>query len=223
MTRPVKTSPTFPNLHFHTCSTPASVASCRLERNVGFHLVRPGRVPRDLLDRHALYPRRPRRVALTRWLGTRCTRAALGAWRSPMARHVLPRDLLARHALYPCRPRRAALTRWLGTYSRTTGWLGTRCTRAALGARRSPDGSARTPAPPSARGARQMARHALPRDLLARHALYPRRPRRVALTRWLGTHSRATCWLNARKCPSGDTGKAGEELCFARVIHVSAS
>ena len=45
----------------------------------------------------------------------------------------------------------------------------------------------------------------VPRDLLARHALYPRRPRRVALTRWLGTRSRATCWLNARKCPSGDT------------------
>ena len=120
MTRPVKMSPTFPNLHFHTCSTPASVASCRLERNVGFHLVRPGRVPRDLLVRHALYPRRPRRAALTRWLGT---------WRSP--------DGSVRT---PARP----------------------------------VGSARAvPAPPSARGAHQMARHALPRDLLAERTEVP--------------------------------------------------
>ena len=81
-----------------------------------------------------------------------------------MARHVLLRDLLARHALYPRRPRRVALTRWLGTH----------CTRAALGARRSPDGSARAvPAPPSARGAHQMARHALPRDLLAERTEVP--------------------------------------------------
>ena len=118
MTRPVKTSPTFPNLHFHTCSTPASVASCRLERNVGFHFA--------MLDFTSVV-----RVA-----------------------------------------------------SRATCWLGTRCTRAALGARRSPDGSARTPArpdgsaravpaPPSARGAHQMARHALPRDLLAERTEVP--------------------------------------------------
>ena len=98
-------------------------------RNVGFHLVRPGRVPRDLLARHALYPRRPRR---------------------------------------------AALTRWLGTYSRATCWRGTRCTRAALGAWRSPDGSARAvPALPSARGAHQMARYAFPRDLLAERTEVP--------------------------------------------------
>ena len=138
----------------------------------------------------------------TCWRDTRCTRAALGAWRSPdgsaravpappsargahqMARYALPRDLLARHALYPRRPRRVALTRWLGTRSRATCWRGTRCTRAALGARRSPDGSARTPArpvgstravpvPPSARGAHQMARHALPRDLLAERTEVP--------------------------------------------------
>ena len=91
-----------------------------------------------------------------------------------MARHVLPHDLLARHALYPRRPRRVALTRWLGTHSRATCWRGTRRTRAALGARRSPDGSARAvPAPPSARGTHQMARHALPRDLLAERTEVP--------------------------------------------------
>ena len=143
----------------------------------GAHQMARHALPRDLLARHALYPRRPRRVALTRWLGTRCTRAA--------------------------RPRRVALTRWLGTHSRATCWLGTRCTRAALGAWRlpdgsaravpappalgawrSPDGSARTPArpvgsaravpaPPSARGARQMARHAFPRDLLTERTEVP--------------------------------------------------
>ena len=128
MTRPVKMSPTFPNLHFHTCSTPASVASCRLERNVGFHLA--------MLD----------------------------------------------------------FTSFVRVASRATCWLGTRCTRAALGARRSPDGSARTPArpvgsartparpvgsaravpvPPSARGAHQMVRYALPRDLLAERTEVP--------------------------------------------------
>ncbi len=124
------------------------------------------------MARHAQYPRRPRRVALTRWLGTRCTRAALGAWRSPdgSARAVpAPPSArgahqMARHALYPRRPRRVALTRWLGT----------RCTRAALGTWRSPDGSAHAvPAPPSARGAHQMARHVLPRDLLAERTEVP--------------------------------------------------
>ena len=108
MTRPVKTSPTFPNLHFHTCSTPASVASCRLERNVGFHLA--------MLDFTSFV-----RVAshATCWLDTRCTRAALGAWRSPdgsaravpalpsargahqMARYAFPRDLLAERTEVP--------------------------------------------------------------------------------------------------------------------------